>query len=517
MLRIMAWISILRLKLVFLALCMALFGETWAIAQEPTTWIVKTPSLAQAANASDQPLCPADFSAQVERLLGQPDWVRSHWGILVEGDDSKSDRASVYLAHNAQQYFIPASNAKLLLTAAALKRLGANFRIPTSVYRVKTPDSSTVLLIRGQGDPTLTDTQLQDLAQQLAQQGIRQIDQLIADDTVFQDSLLNGSWALEDLSGGNIVPISSIIVNRNAIPLQATPQALGDALELTWRSPEDARHWQLVNQTRTVRPDEPEFVEVQAQANQVTIKAALRVGSDPETIDLPVARPADYFLERFQKALTQQNISVLQRKVEKRGDLESTAIATVYSPPLKTIVAEINQHSDNLYAEALLRVLGTQYDTGSKTTLTATTLTTAEKGLAAIQNTLTQLGVDPNTYQLVDASGLSRQNLISPQALVQVLRAIAQTPEAQIFQDSLAQAGKSGTLASRFTGTPAVGKVWGKTGTLSNISALSGLVHSADGSPIFFSIIVNQSEQSNIKIRQAIDEIVLSLVRLRRC
>ncbi len=492
-----------------------------AIALNPVPRFYSSSMLTNLPALPGKSLCPAQLTPAIQAILNRPIWQRSHWGVLIEQIGSSSDSLTVSFAHNAEQYFTPASNVKLLLTAAALHRLGADFRIPTVVYAVKAQPQQTVLMISGLGDPTLADKELEDLAQQLSQAGIRQVDQLIADDRAFQDSTLNETWAIEDLSAGSIVPISSLMVNRNVVPLRATSQKVGEPLQLNWLNAEDAGRWRVVNQTWTVAIDAPEFVHVQVSDNQLTLKAALAVGSEPETIDVPVPNPTRYFLERFQLALAQHQIQVIKTTTAQdvgRAEIAPTAIAKVESPPLRTLITEINQHSDNVEAEALLRVLGTQYKSEGQA---SETLTTAEKGVAAVQQALTEMGVDPQTYQLVDGSGLSRQNLVSPQAIAQTLSAIANSPNAEVFRNSLAKAGESGTLASRFAGTEAVGRVWGKTGTLTGIAALSGIIQSSNPqpheSPLVFSILVNQSEQPSAAIRQAIDEIVLLLVRLHHC
>ncbi|WP_267871724.1 D-alanyl-D-alanine carboxypeptidase/D-alanyl-D-alanine-endopeptidase [Nostoc sp. CHAB 5715] len=143
--------------------------------------------------------------------------------------------------------------------------------------------------------------------------------------------------------------------------------------------------------------------------------------------------------------------------------------------------------------------------------------TSADVGLEVVKASLTQLGVDPANYILVDGSGLSRRNLVTPEALVQTLRGIARTPTAYIYRASLPVAGKSGTLKGRFQDTPAEGIVQAKTGTLTGVVSLSGYMNAPKYEPLVFSILVNQSEQPATVVRQAIDEIVVLLTQLQRC
>jgi serine-type D-Ala-D-Ala carboxypeptidase/endopeptidase (penicillin-binding protein 4) len=143
--------------------------------------------------------------------------------------------------------------------------------------------------------------------------------------------------------------------------------------------------------------------------------------------------------------------------------------------------------------------------------------TSADVGLEVVKASLTKLGVEPANYILVDGSGLSRRNLVTPEAFVQTLRAIARTSTAYIYRTSLPVAGKSGTLKGRFQNTSAEGIVQAKTGTLTGVVSLSGYVNAPKYEPLVFSIIVNQSEQSATVVRQAIDEVVVLLTQLQRC
>jgi D-alanyl-D-alanine carboxypeptidase/D-alanyl-D-alanine-endopeptidase (penicillin-binding protein 4) len=127
------------------------------------------------------------------------------------------------------------------------------------------------------------------------------------------------------------------------------------------------------------------------------------------------------------------------------------------------------------------------------------------------------LGVEPEGFVIVDGSGLSRKNLTTPAALVQVLQGIGKSPQAEVFRASLPIAGVNGTLKNRFLNTAAAGMVQAKTGSMTGISALSGYMNAPNYEPLVFSIIVNQSEQPGKVMRTAIDEIVILLAQLKRC
>ena len=173
------------------------------------------------------------------------------------------------------------------------------------------------------------------------------------------------------------------------------------------------------------------------------------------------------------------------------------------------MIAETNINSNNLYAEALLKALATKTSERNQSTTGA--------GLKVMKSTLSRIGVDPNAYRLVDGSGLSRKDLISPQALVQTLQGMAKSPYASVFRASLPVAGKNGTLKYRFKDIPPEGLVQAKTGTMTGVITLAGYVNAPNYGPLVFSIMVNQTEQPIRTVRSAIDEIVVHLSKMKRC
>ncbi|MEG4516354.1 MULTISPECIES: D-alanyl-D-alanine carboxypeptidase/D-alanyl-D-alanine endopeptidase [unclassified Microcoleus] len=451
-------------------------------------------------------ICPGELGAQVDAIANRPEFSRSRWGILIQ---PLSSTTTLY-SRDATKYFIPASNAKLLTTAAALQKLGADFRIKTSVYSGENGN----LYVAGRGDPSIAEAQLKSLAQQLKQRGISQVNQLIGDDSYFQGSAVNPNWEWEDAQAGYGAPINSLIFNQNAIDLLLSPQAIGQPLKVTFAEPKLANQWQIQNNSVTVAQSESEFIEVGREFDRPLIRVSgqLKVGGEPESAYVAVVNPANNFLQQFQQVLAAEGIPVKQALVASASRNLNQELATVESPPLAELVRETNRESNNLYAEVLLRLLGKVTDK-----MPQQQEDTGESGLKELKTALTQLGVNPNSYILADGSGLSRHNLISPEALVQTLRFMATSPAASIYRQSLPIAGENGTLKNRFNNTPNRVIMQAKTGTLSGVSALSGYIEVPNYEPLVFSIIVNQSDLSAAKMRSATDEIVLLLNRLRRC
>ncbi|BBD54595.1 D-alanyl-D-alanine carboxypeptidase/D-alanyl-D-alanine-endopeptidase [Planktothrix agardhii NIES-204] len=163
--------------------------------------------------------------------------------------------------------------------------------------------------------------------------------------------------------------------------------------------------------------------------------------------------------------------------------------------------------SNNVFAESLLRTLGAQNSRSDS----------VESGLKEIKLILSKLGINPNNYQLFDGSGLSRNNLVTPLVLVQTLRMMAASSNAELYRNSLPIGGVSGTLKARFKDNSATGIVQAKTGTMRGVTSLAGYISPPNYQPLVFSITINQSNLSPEELRQAVDEIILLLTQLKSC
>ena len=452
-------------------------------------------------------VCSAQLGAAIESVTNRPQFKRFSWGIVIQTLSSRT-----LYSRDAQKYFIPASNVKLLTTAAALHQLGSQYRIRTSIY-----GTDNNIFVVGRGDPSLTDTQLRQLAQQLSDRGIRQVRQIIAADNYFHGYTVNPSWEWEDVQADYGAPVNSLIVNQNTVMLTLLPQQVNQKVRVVWANPIEATRWRIENEAVTVKPSESTSINVSRNLTGAILKLTgqISIDSQPESVSLAVVDPLDNFLLHLRWALLAEGIketAALSSKTQ-ISDIPKSAtveLAAVESPPLSQLLVETNQNSNNLHAEALMRTLGVNSNTSKSTA-------TAEIGLAVVKETLTKLGVDPAGYVLADGSGLSRHNLVSPEAIAQTLSVMALSPLAPIYRASLSVAGINGTLQNRFRETAAEGILQGKTGTMSGVVALSGYLDPTYYEPLIFSIIVNESDQPAATIRQATDEIVLLLTRLHSC
>jgi len=445
-------------------------------------------------------VCLADLDRQINRIINREGFDRASWGILIQTLDNQR---TIY-AKNPEKYFLPASGAKLLTTAAALSELGSRYRFSTSVYGVGNLPNLTTLRVVGSKDPSLSTQDLENLADRLREEGVRRISRLIIENS---QSYLNPTWEWSDVREYYAVGVYDLNLNENAVILNILPQRLGQTVKLDWSDAIAAKQWSIENQAITAPQNTPYNVEIEGVLAKPILKITGELASDsgPDIWGLAVPDPSQYFKESFIKILRDRGIQVSSSSIDNRTFSlpRGTKLTTIYSDYLDILVTKTNQESNNFYAETLFQILKNRFS--------------EESGGDAIELVLSELGIDADSYSLNDGSGLSRQNLVSPQAIVKTLQVMAKSPQAEIYRDSLAVAGVSGTLKKRFLNTPINGKLQAKTGTLTGVSSLSGYLELPNYETLVFSIIINHADFKTSLQRRAIDEIVLLLNDLRSC
>ena len=455
-----------------------------------------SPDTDQATNK----ICPVDLPEKINSLITHPELNKAHWGILIK----TLEKQTTLYDRDGNQFFIPASNTKLLTTAAALVKLGESYQIKTPIYYQGNSPRLSHLILIGKGDPSLTIEQLKTVANTLQSQGIKQVEKLILEDKTLPQNYLNPTWEWEDIHFYFAPAINQLMLNQNAVELTLSPQRIGQPLNVIWSDAIAGKQWQVINQTRTVAGNPSQGVSIKGILGKsvLVLEGELSISSEPDVSAIAIPYPVRYFAESFQQVLTEVGIQVNQLEIVSNPSFnpQDKLLLEISSPTIPELIRETNQESHNLYAEALLNLMGETPNSKDN-----------------LKNILKTLGLDPNSYVLKDASGLSRQNLVSPETFVQLLTAMAQSPHAESYQKSLAIAAEKGTLSNRFQNTAVAGKLKAKTGTLSGSSTLSGYLENSNFEPLVFSILVNNSEQSSPILRKAIDSIIILLSQLKKC
>ena len=452
-------------------------------------------------------LCPAQLSSQLDAALNQPPLDTAYTGMVLQ---TQGQNSRPLYNRNGDRLFTPASNGKLLTTAAALHRLGADYRIRTSIYSTPGPAGSTALRVVGRGDPTLTDAQINSLAQQVAQAGVSQVS-LLVDDSYFPGFATNPTWEWEDAQFAYAAPVNSLILNRNAIAVQITPTQAGRPLSVVAARALPAGPLAIVNDSLTVAAGAsalPLSLGRTGDSPTLRVTGQMAQGAAMRTLNLAVLNPAQQFAAALGQALRQQSVAVGQTVITQNPTpLTGAELASTVSPPVGELLLVANRDSDNLYAEVLLKTLGVRAG--------GTIDEASQAGGEAVKAALSELGVNALPLRVADGSGLSRHNLVSPAAIAETLQAMAVHPQGPVFRQSLAIAGQSGTLSNRFGGTALEGRLQGKTGALTGNVSLSGYVQPPNYEPLVFSLVINHSNQPASLLREKIDQLLLLVAQLQ--
>ena len=483
-------------------------------------------------------ITPATLAEAINKVLESRTASRSFWGVqIVELDSGR-----VLYERNAEKLFVPASNQKLLSTALALSRLGPDHSYTTSlVSDAEIGDDGVLqgdLVLLGGGDPNLSARILpynsnrsfqkdlllpiSELAEQAVQSGLKRIEgSIVGDDTRYVRQPHGSGWTVDDPKWGYGAPISALSFNDNVVTMRVLPGlAAGRPARVEFKP--EVPYFNFSNRTRTMptrtvaqRLD----LDNQTGTGNLMLWGQISIRSRGRSIDVPVDNPALFAAVALRERLADLGVEMTGETRSRHRlpldvpDLkggttneedERTAIAMIQSGPLAENLPIINKVSQNLHAEMLLREVGYQRrGVGS-----------FEAGLEEMKVFLREASINKWQYRLRDASGLSRQNLISPQATVQLLTHMAKSEHGDLYRATLAVAGEDGTLDWRFSRSPVRGKIWAKTGTLTGVSGLSGYARTEDGRDLAFSIYVNNSAAPNSYVRRLIDRIAEAMVTI---
>jgi D-alanyl-D-alanine carboxypeptidase/D-alanyl-D-alanine-endopeptidase (penicillin-binding protein 4) len=445
-----------------------------------------TPPLRQAHESHEvQPGPLTALSDRLDRLIA-PVAELAAVGICVRS----LDRGDELVARNADAAFVPASNQKLLVAAAALDTLGPASCFNTRVLALGPLRGAVLhgdLVLRGGGDPTLTTEQLATLAEAVHAAGIRRVTGGVrGDDSHLDRRRLGIGWSWDDEAFAYAAPISGLTLNRNTVGVEVRPASRTGLPPLVRLDPHAAPVFVRVRAV-TGLPGEPSTLRVERlrARDEIHITGRLARDSEPITTSSTVEAPPLYAAAVFTALLRERGVRVDGSPVVLTTPVGARLLHEVRSPPLSEIVREMNKRSDNLIAETLLKQLGVR---GADRMPGAGI---GGRGEAVLRAFLGRCEVSGPALALADASGLSRQNLVSPRNLVRLLAAMDRHPARAAFFDSLPIAGLDGTLRRRMVNTPAQGLVWAKTGTLTHVTALSGLATARNGERLAFSLLTN--------------------------
>lgn len=467
-----------------------------------------------AARRSRRPVTALQLRDRLSAMLKDPEMAVSSVSMRIQ----LKATGQVFYERDPERLLVPASNLKLYTTAAALDILGSDYRIRTSVLSRSRPDGRgrvADLVLYGRGDPAFAsrfNNSVDPFAliiRQLQQAGVRSVEgDLIADESYFKGASLGYGWEWTDIQWPYGSQVSALTVSDNNVNVEIRPSTPGEHATITITP--DVGYMRLQNLCDTVARREKREIGIHRglENNLLLVWGQIPVDDAGFQSRISVYQPARFAAVLFKAALERAGIGVRGSIKVADSSLVSEAVPTdpqqmvelayVESPPLRELVRVINKFSNNLYAEQVLRVLGRQRGNAL--------LDSDAAGLEVVRAWLEGAGLRERVV-LYDGSGLARRSLVSAAALTSLLRYISTRPVAKDFEASLPISGEDGTLSRRTSGTDAEHRVRAKTGTLANVSSLSGFITTAYGEELVFSIIVNNHPGGQQKMRAFQDEV----------
>jgi D-alanyl-D-alanine carboxypeptidase/D-alanyl-D-alanine-endopeptidase (penicillin-binding protein 4) len=456
------------------------------------------------------------------------------WGIQI----ADLDDGRLLFDLNSGKLFVPASNTKLFTTALGLMRLGANYRFETLVLADSATDASGriagSLRLVGRGDPNLSGRAIpyqpgpdpgdplgpiEDFADQLVRGGIRRVEgDIVGDDSAYVWTPYPEGWAVNDPIWEYGAPVSALSINDNKFSLRIGPgQEAGDPATLLLSPP--LEFYAIDNRLRTVSTGERKIqVDREPGSRQVRLWGSITLKDRGSTQLLGIDDPALYAATALYDALTRKGVSVLGRPAchhlyanevpdLKQGQapepLQGFELVRRTSAPLVETLRIANKVSQNLQSELVLRAVGkARRNMGSR-----------EAGLEEMKLFLDEIGIAREAYDLNDGSGLTRLNLVTPAAVVMLLRYMYASNQRDSWLSLLPLAGRDGTLRTRFTTGILTERLRAKTGALAHVGALSGYADRVGGGTVAFAIFANNHSGPASEVRGVVDKICTLMVQ----
>lgn len=420
----------------------------------------------------------ADLHAQtltqeIDALIAQK-LPHAYVGVLVQ--DAASGR--VIYQRNSHQLFSPASNIKLLTAAAALYQLGSYYRYTTSLSQ-----QGEDIYLTFRGDPSLKVEQLKQLLVRL--KGLKTIRHVVLDTSRFKPPYYPPGVSYDDLGWYFVAPSLALMLNENAESYEVkTAKEQGKLIEIKAQNPEPALR--LVNQVVTVSQAQAKAhcsLDIQVQPNNtLKLYGCLAQREQPIKMQFAIPDPILFAKQLIQRAIRNLGVHLKGQMIEGKTPPQAKRIAEVQSDELAKLIKHMLEESDNLYADSLTKLLG----------FVVTGEGTYKQGAFAMKKILSaHTHLNMQLMELADGLG-TRYNHMTPEQFVVLLNDLYHQPKFYpLFIDALPRMGVSGSLKDRMKKTPLENKVFAKTGTMHDISALSGYMRLPSGKVLIFSIMSN--------------------------
>ncbi len=464
------------------------------------------------------------FAVRADELMSSGIAGRGEWGALVVDAES----GEILYERDAERYFVPASNMKLLTTALALAKLGTAYRFRTTVETRGTISADGVVsgdvALVGRGDPNLSNRKfpfagkeefdgsptrvLEQLADAVAARGVKSISgDIVGDDSYFPRERYPSGWEIDDMVWEYGAAISAIVVNDNTVRLTLTAGLNdGDAVlaAVAPATPDFVVENHVATSAAGLKSDLTLVRD--PGANVVVVTGTLPANSPPRTLVLAIEEPARHAAAQLKELLEARGVhvsGVARALHESVNTVDAPMILAEHtSVPLGDSVKLVNKISQNLHAEMYLRTAARQEGVWK----------TPEELAKFPESFYAEAGIAPGDVVQADGSGLSRHDLVTPRALVAVLSYAQKQPWFRAYYDSLPVAGVDGTLEDRMRNTAAAGRIHAKSGSLEHVRTRSGYAETASGRRLIFSFLGNNQPGKGHEATDVLDGLCVALV-----
>ena len=465
---------------------------------------------------------------RLSQLVDAPPFNRATWGIYVV-----NDRGRLLYQRNADHLSVPASNTKLVVTAAAAVLLPPQYRVSTSLYvngRVDGGVLSGDLILYGRGDPTWSErcysvdtlapgacdsafTTVDAIADSVRARGIRRITgKLVGDGSYFEPTLIHYGWNAWDLTWWYAAPVSGLGFHDNSVDFRITPGPAVDAPPVITWSP-DLGLITFENRARTVPADSGSTIGDNFFRGgggwNIRAEGTVALGREPWTESVALPDPNLYAARALALSLARKGVAVGGGATGTTDSLAYRAARCCGSPlveyqgrPLPDILFPILNTSQNWFAEMLLKILGREIKGEGSW---AAGLEVERRFL------IDSVKIDSTAFALEDGSGLAAGNLVTAHAFAQLLAYMHGHAKGAPFVAALPHAGQPGSLRKRFAGTPLEGRVIAKTGSIDRVNSLSGYIEQPNGRSITFSVQANGHAVPYAQMLAQIDSVVVEI------
>lgn len=465
------------------------------------------------------------FAERAAALLECEPASKGEWGLLIV--DAKTGQTLFEM--DADKYFVPASNMKLFTTALALAKLGPDYRFHTTLETNGTLSTDGVLsgnlFLVGRGDPNLSNRKfpyalkeefdgapekaLAELADAVVAKGVREIaGDIVGDDSYFPREPYPEGWEIDDMVWEYGAAISAIVVDDNTVAVTLTPADVAGGpvqVVVALATPD----FMVQNNVATSAAEMKSDLTLTREPNSktVVVRGTLPAHSAPRKLILAVHEPAEHAATLLARLLVDRGVKVsgtarALHAAESAGAPPRAVLAEHRSVPLGDSVKLVNKISQNLHTETLLRA----------SARASGIWTTPDELMKFPADFYAAAGIAPGDVMQSDASGLSRHDLVTPRAIVALLKYAQGQPWFAPYYDSLPVAGVDGTLETVMKDTPAVTRIHAKTGSVQHVRTRSGYAETQTGRRLIFSFLSNNQGGKNHEATDALDGLCLAML-----